>query len=259
MSRLNSKVAIVTGSGSGIGAATAKRFAEEGASVVICGRRLEPLQAVVAEIEAAGGKATAITCDVSDEQSVKNLIAETVSAYGQLDIVVNNATLIEAGALGFHETQAWRNNFTVTVDGTMFMMREAYAELAKTKGSVVNISSVVALLGTPYMTAYAAAKAAVIGMSRNAAIEWAQEGIRVNTIVPGVFLTEPTKALVPDEESQKEMAKTVPIRRIGDPAECANAILFLASDEASYVTGSVLNVDGGRTAELNVGAADMEG
>ena len=259
MSRLLNKVAIVTGGGSGIGAATAKRFAEEGASVVVCGRRIEPLQSVVADIKKDGGKAAAITCDVSDESSVKDLIAETVSTFGQLDIVVNNATLIEAGALGFHDTDAWRKNFTVTVDGTMFVMREAYPELVKSKGSVVNISSVVALLGTPYMTGYAAAKSAVIGMGRNAAIEWAQEGIRVNTIVPGVFLTEPTKALVPDEESQKQMAQSVPNRRIGDPVECANAILFLASDEASYITGSVLNVDGGRTAELNTGSADMEG
>jgi NAD(P)-dependent dehydrogenase (short-subunit alcohol dehydrogenase family) len=95
-------------------------------------------------------------------------------------------------------------------------------------------------------------------LSRNAAIEWAQEGIRVNTIIPGGFLTEPTKAVIPDEAAQKAMEATIPVRRIGDPVECANAILFLASDEASYITGAELNVDGGRTAELNIGSASME-
>lgn len=259
MKRLENKVALISGGGTGIGAETARRFAEEGAKVAICGRRMEPLRSVVKEITADGGEAVAFSCDVSDEQAVNQLIADTVGAFGHLDILVNNATLIEADALATHNTGAWRNNFTVTVDGTMFMMRAAHAELARTRGSVVNVSSIVGLLGTPYMTGYAAAKAAVIGMGRNAAIEWAREGVRVNTVVPGGFLTEPTRAVIPDEAARRDMESTIPVRRLGEPVECANAILFLASEEASYITGACLNVDGGRTAELNIGAASMEG
>lgn len=256
--RLQNKVAIITGASQGIGAATAKRFAQEGARVVLAARREAELQAVVEDIEQAGGTALACVTDISDEDSVRALVASAVAAYGQLDIVVNNAVLMVPGMLAGHDTRAWRQNFTVSLDGAMFLMREAYPQLRDNAGAVVNVASVCGLLGSIGTAGYSAAKAGMLALSRNAAIEWGKQGIRVNSVVPGVFLTPPTEGLMPDTESQAATARSVPIGRIGDPVECANAILFLASDEASYVTGAELVVDGGRTVELLTGTASWD-
>jgi NAD(P)-dependent dehydrogenase (short-subunit alcohol dehydrogenase family) len=256
--RLENKVAIITGAGVGIGAATARRMAQEGAKVVVAARRLNLLQEVVADIEAAGGTAMACACDVTDEESVKQLVAATVAAYGKLEIVVNNAVLMVPGMLASYSSKAWRQNFIVSLDGAMFLMREAYPQLKANRGAVVNVSSVCGLLGSVGTAGYSAAKAGMIAMSRNAAIEWGNKGVRVNTVIPGVFLTPPTLGLMPDEASQAATAQSLPLGRIGDPTECANAILFLASDEASYITGAELVVDGGRTAELITGTASWE-
>lgn len=256
--RLENKVAIVTGAGQGIGAATAKRFAREGARVVLAARRLELLQQVADEIIADGGTATVFSVDISDEEAVRQLVAHAVAAHGKLDIVVNNAVLMVPGMLANHDTRAWRQNFTVSLDGAMFLMRESYPQLKANGGAVVNVSSVCGLLGSAGTAGYSAAKAGMLALTRNAAMEWGKQGIRVNSIVPGVFLTPPTQGLMPDEASQAATAKSVPIGRIGDPVECANAILFLASDEASYITGAELVVDGGRTVELNTGTASWD-
>ncbi len=255
--RLQDKVAIITGGGQGIGAATAMRFAEEGAKVVICSRRMEPLEQVAAAIANAGGECTPLSVDVSDEEAVKRLVATTVSKYGKLDIVVNNAVLMVPGMLANHDTTGWRQNFQVSLDGALFLMREAYAQLKANRGSVVNISSVCGLAGSVGTAGYSAAKAAMIALTRNAAIEWAPD-VRCNVITPGAFLTPALEAVAPDEQSQQATGKTIPLGRVGDPRECANAILFLASDEASYITGACLAVDGGRMAELNTGSASWE-
>jgi len=258
MTSLKDKVAIVTGGGTGIGAATALRLAKEGANVAVCGRRIGPLESIVSEIENKGGQALAIVCDIADESQVDTTISAVVSQFGGLDILVNNATLLEAGLIDGHTTESWHKNFSVTVDGTLFMMRAAYPHLAKSKGSVVNVSSIVGSQGTPYMTGYAAAKGAVNSMTRNAAIEWARAGVRCNAVVPGAIMTDPTKAILPDEQAQAYMESLIPMRRIGDPEEVANAIVFLASPLASYITGVLLPVDGGRATELSMGAVSME-
>jgi NAD(P)-dependent dehydrogenase (short-subunit alcohol dehydrogenase family) len=256
--RLQNKVAIITGAGQGIGAVTACRMAEEGAKVVLAARRLNLLEEIVARIEAAGGTAMACSCDVSDEEAVRQLVATTVQAYGKLDIVVNNAVLMVPGMLANHSTKAWHQNFRVSLDGAMFLMRESFTQLRANGGAVVNVASVCGLLGSVGTAGYSAAKAGMIALSRNAAIEWGKQGVRVNTVVPGVFLTPPTLGLMPDAAAQEATAKSLPLGRIGDPVECANAILFLASDEASYITGAELVVDGGRTAELNTGTASWD-
>ncbi|MGL4565776.1 MAG: SDR family NAD(P)-dependent oxidoreductase [Halioglobus sp.] len=256
--RLQNKVAIITGAGQGIGAVTACRMAEEGAKVVLAARRLNLLEEVVARIEAAGGTAMACSCDVSDEEAVRQLVATTVQAYGKLDIVVNNAVLMVPGMLANHSTKAWHQNFRVSLDGAMFLMRESFTQLRANGGAVVNVASVCGLLGSVGTAGYSAAKAGMIALSRNAAIEWGKQGVRVNTVVPGVFLTPPTLGLMPDAAAQEATAKSLPLGRIGDPVECANAILFLASDEASYITGAELVVDGGRIAELNTGTASWD-
>jgi len=258
MTSLKDKVAIVTGGGTGIGAATALRLAKEGANVAVCGRRIGPLESIVSEIENKGGQALAIVCDIADESQVDTTISAVVSQFGGLDILVNNATLLEAGLIDGHTTESWHKNFSVTVDGTLFMMRAAYPHLAKNRGSVVNVSSIVGSQGTPYMTGYAAAKGAVNSMTRNAAIEWASAGVRCNAVVPGAIMTDPTKAILPDEQAQAYMESLIPMRRIGNPEEVANAIVFLASPLASYITGVLLPVDGGRATELSMGAVSME-
>ena len=237
--RLQDKVAIITGAGQGIGAATALRFAEEGAAVVLAARSEDKLAAVAATITAAGGRALVCPTDIADEDAVRALVEKTVATYGRLDIVVNNAVLMVPGMLANHDTKAWRQNFIVSLDGAMFLMREAYPQLKATAG-------------------YSAAKSAMLGLSRNAAMEWGKKGIRVNTVIPGAFMTPPTAAVLPDDASREATAKSIPIGRIGDPRECANAILFLASEEASYITGAELVVDGGRVAELNAGTASWE-
>lgn len=256
--RMQGKVVIVTGAGTGIGAATAQRAAEEGAKVMLCGRRIEPLQETVEAIRGAGGEADFQSTDVANEEAIKALVAKTIERFGRIDSVVNNAVLMVPGMMASHDTKAWRQNFIVSLDGAMFLMREAFAELKKNRGSVVNVSSVCGLLGSPGTGGYSAAKAAMIAMSRNAAVEWGPKGVRVNVVIPGAFLTPPTEAVMPTDKEREATAASIPLRRIGDPRECANAIVFLASDEAAYITGTTLVVDGGRTSELNVGTASWE-
>lgn len=256
--RLQGKVAIITGAGQGIGASTARRFAEEGASVVLAARSEDKLAAVAAEIQDAGGRALVKPTDITDEAAVRDLVAAAVETFGRLDIVVNNAVLIAPGLLSGHDTVAWRQNFTVSLDGAMFLMREAHAQLKANRGAVVNISSICGLRGSQGTAGYSAAKAAILGLSRNAAVEWGNEGIRVNTVIPGAILTPPTESILPDAAAREATAKSIPLGRIGDPRECANAILFLASDEASYITGAELVVDGGRVVELNVDTTNWE-
>ncbi|MEM8500165.1 MAG: SDR family oxidoreductase [Pseudomonadota bacterium] len=259
--RLQDKVALITGGGAGIGAATAIRFAEEGALSVICGRRSEPLQKICSQIESMGVRARYYVADAGDENAFSNLIDSVVKDCGRLDILVNNAASIVGGSLvSDTSSEEWRGTFRVSLDAVFFGTRSAMAVMqAQGGGAIVNLSSVCGILGTPYTAAYAAAKSGVIGFSRAAAIEGAAKGIRVNVVVPGVVLTPATYAAIPDEARLKFTASTVPVKRIADPVELANAILFLVSDEASYITGTELIVDGGKSAELNTGAASMEG
>lgn len=255
--RLENKIALITGAGSGIGAATARRFAEEGALVVLCGRRVEPLQEVADDIGRDGGRAQVEPLDVSDEERVNELVNRLIGQHGRLDIVVNNAVLMVPGMVEGMTTKTWRQNFAVTVDGSLFLMRAAMPHMRKQGGgAIVNVSSVLGMRGTPGTAGYSAAKAALLSLTRTAAVEGASAGIRVNTIVPGAFLTPPTQSVLPTEEAQAETAKLIPLGRIGDPRECANAILFMASDEASYITGQSLIVDGGRMCDLYNGPAD---
>ncbi|RGE44973.1 SDR family oxidoreductase [Comamonas testosteroni] len=248
--RLEGKVAFVTGGGSGIGAATAERFAQEGATVVICGRRKEPLEEVVAKIKAAGGKAEAVVADVGQEAQIVGALEQAAKNHGKLDILVNNAMAYTWGGIEAMSTQDWQANFSTSVDGTFWGTRTALKLMKEKGGSVVNISSICGTLGTPYMSGYSAAKAAVINFSRAAAAEGAPTGVRVNVVIPAVVETPSTAGMLADEASRKTTEKLIPMGRVGQSIELANAILFLASDEASYVTGAALPVDGGRSAVL---------
>jgi meso-butanediol dehydrogenase/(S,S)-butanediol dehydrogenase/diacetyl reductase len=248
--RLQDKVAFVTGGGTGIGAATAVRLAQEGATVVVCGRRREPLDAVVASIVASGGKAEAVVADVSDEAGFTGALADCAARHGRLDILVNNAMAYTWGSIEETSTADWHANFGTSVDGTFWGTRSAMKLMKGKGGSIVNLSSICGTLGTPWMSGYSAAKAAVLNFSRAAAAEGAPHGIRVNVVIPAVVETPATAGMLADEASRKNTEKLIPMGRVGQPDELANAILFLASDEASYITGAALPVDGGRSSVL---------
>ncbi|KGH25166.1 MULTISPECIES: SDR family NAD(P)-dependent oxidoreductase [Comamonas] len=248
--RLEGKIAFVTGGGSGIGAATAERFAQEGANVVICGRRKQPLDEVVARIKAAGGSAEAIVADVGNEAQFVRALEQTAKKHGGLDILVNNAMAYTWGGIDGMTTADWHANFSTSVDGTFWGTRTALKLMSAKGGSIVNISSICGMLGTPYMSGYSAAKAAIINFSRAAAAEGAAAGIRVNVVIPAVVETPATAGMLADEASRKNTEKLIPMGRVGQSSELASAVLFLASDEASYVTGAALPVDGGRSAVL---------
>ena len=249
--RLQGKIAFVTGAGSGIGEATALRFAEEGATVVLCGRRIEPLQGVQEKIRAQGGQAEIAVADVSDEQAYVGALQATAQRHGRLDILVNNAMAYTWGGIDTMTTADWHANFATTVDGTFWGTRTAM-QLMKEQGggSIVNIASICGLFGTAWMAGYSAAKAAVINFSRAAASEGAPHNIRCNVIIPGVVDTPATAGMLGDAKTRTNTEKVIPMKRVGLPVELANAILFLASDEASYVTGASLAVDGGRGSDL---------
>lgn len=249
--RLQGKIAFVTGAGSGIGEATALRFAEEGATVVLCGRRIEPLQGVQEKIRAQGGQADIAVADVSDEQAYVDALRATAQRHGRLDILVNNAMAYTWGGIDTMTTADWHANFATTVDGTFWGTRTAM-QLMKEQGggSIVNIASICGLFGTAWMAGYSAAKAAVINFSRAAASEGAPHNIRCNVIIPGVVDTPATAGMLGDAKTRTNTEKVIPMKRVGLPVELANAILFLASDEASYVTGASLAVDGGRGSDL---------
>ena len=250
--RMQGKVAFVSGGGSGIGAATAIRLAQEGATVVICGRRQAPLDEVVAQIRAAGGQAEAVLADVGDESQYVGAIEAAAQRHGQLDVLVNNAMAYTWGAIDATSTADWQANFKTTVDGTFWGTRTAL-QLMKAGGkggSIVNVSSICGQLGTSWMAGYSAAKAAVDNFSRAAAAEGAAFGVRVNVVIPAVVETPATAGMLADEASRKNTERLIPMGRVGRPEELANAIVFLASDEASYITGAALPVDGGRSAVL---------
>lgn len=249
-SRFKNKVAFITGGGSGIGAATAQRLAQEGATVIICGRRQEPLDEVVASIREQGGNAHAVQVDVSDEQAFVNALEQAAKAHGGLDVLVNNAMAFSYGGIETMTTEDWHSNFSTSVDGTFWGTRTAMKLMKGKGGAIVNISSICGDLGTPMMAGYSASKAAVVNFSRAAAAEGAADNIRVNVVVPAVVETPATAGMLSDDTMLNNTNRLIPMGRVGRSEELASAIVFLASDDASYITGASLPVDGGRAAVL---------
>lgn len=250
--RLEGKIAFISGGGSGIGEATARRFAEEGATVVICGRRKKMLDEVVTVIRKNGGKVDAVEADVSNEDQYVLAIRDAAKRHGRLNVLVNNAMAYSVGAVATTSTAEWHGNFSTTVDGTFWGTRTALELMQEqgTGGSIVNVSSICGLFGTAYMAGYSAAKAAVINFSRAVASEGGPSNIRCNVVIPGTVETPPMVDMLSNPTSRKNTEKLIPMRRVGQPVELANAILFLASDEASYVNGATLSVDGGQASNL---------
>lgn len=245
--RLQGKVAVVTGAGSGIGRATAMRFAAEGALVLVTDIAEASAQAVVAEITAGGGKAAARKVDVASSAEVDAMVEEAVSRFGRIDILMNNAAAPHGAPVAVTTDADWRRVMSVTLDGVFYGVRAALLRMtAQGSGSILNISSGAGLGGEVMLGAYGAAKAAVINLTKTAAVENASLGVRVNCICPGPIATPPLHAWLGAIPGGVEaFSKQIPAKRLGDAAEIAAVATFLASDEASYVTGAVLVADGG--------------
>jgi NAD(P)-dependent dehydrogenase (short-subunit alcohol dehydrogenase family) len=248
--RFSGKIALVTGASSGIGRATAARLGREGAQVALAARRKERLGSLVEEIEASGGSARAIACDVTREGDRKRLVDETVSSYGGLDVLVNAAGIIGFGTIEDTTLEAWKNMFEVNVVSIFHLMQLALPHLLPRKGNVVNVSSVNGLRSFPNVLAYCSSKSALDQLTRCSALELAAKGVRVNAVNPGVVVTELHRTAGLEEQAYAaflERSKTThPLGRVGRPEDLAALIAFLASDEASWITGATVSIDGGR-------------
>jgi meso-butanediol dehydrogenase / (S,S)-butanediol dehydrogenase / diacetyl reductase len=249
--KLEQKVAVVTGGGAGIGAATVRRFAREGAAVIIAdlsGSRAEQMRA---EVAAAGGRAAAIKMDAADPQAVEATIKLALDSFGRLDILFNNAGMAEVSLLHDTSIESWQRVIAVTLTSTFLGLKYAIPIMRRQgNGVAINTASISGMHGDYGMGSYNAAKAGVINLTRTAALENAKHGIRVNCVCPGAINTRVAQVLARDraDEFRRVMGTAHPIGRMGEPEEIANTVTFLASDEASFITGASFVVDGGVTA-----------
>lgn len=242
--RLAGRVALITGAGQGIGRAIALRFAQEGAKVVALDVVPDGINALVSEIKAAGGEALAVVCDVTQREQVAGAVQAALDAFGQIDILCNNAGITRDARLVKMTEEQFDQVIAVNLKG-VFNMTQAVAPhmIERGYGRIITTSSVVGLYGNFGQTNYVASKAGVIGMTRVWARELGPKGITANAVAPGFIATDMVKT-VPQEVLERFITMT-PVRRLGQPEDIANAFLFLASDEAAFVNGAVLSVDGG--------------
>ena len=248
MNRLQGKVAVVTGASKGIGAGTAKALAAEGASVVVnYSSSQEGADRVVAEITRQGGQAVAVQGDVSKAGDVERLFAETQKAFGGLDVLVNNAAVFQFMPLEAITEEEFHRQFNTNVLGILLTTREATRYFGAEGGSVINLTSVASVSAMPTSTVYAASKSAVDSITRVLAMELAPKKIRVNAVAPGMTETEGSAAMgILDSEMGKAFIAQIPMGRIGQPEDIARTVLFLASEESSWITGERITASGGQ-------------
>jgi NAD(P)-dependent dehydrogenase (short-subunit alcohol dehydrogenase family) len=247
--RFKDKVVVITGGGSGMGLAASRLFAAEGAIVAINDVKTETADKAVSEVEAAGGRALAIPGDVSSRDVARDSVLATIKAYGRIDVLLNNAGI--ATIQPAEDYTEWDRITGVDLDAPFYWAQAAakHSMIENKAGAIVNISSLAGLVAYPGDVGYIAAKAGVLGLTRSLAVEWAKHGIRVNCICPGFTDTQIIKDMEAiDPNRFTERRRRIPMQRAGQPEEIAKAMAFLVSDDASYITGSVLNVDGGQVA-----------
>ncbi|MDE3197011.1 MAG: SDR family oxidoreductase [Acidobacteriota bacterium] len=253
--RLANKISIVTGAGAGIGHSTALRFAEEGSKLVLVDINKDDVEAVAREVQSKGGHAVAVAADISKEADAKNISDVAVAKFGGIDILVNNAANFTTFAVENATVEHWQTVLGVNVIGTALVAKHAIPHLKQRgRGAIVNVGSMSGIIAQPNMATYNSSKAAIHTMTRCMALDLAPFNIRVNTIAPGCILTSATEREwvrlgMTKEEWVTDRAAKHMMQRVGDAVEVANAILFLASDEASFITAAHLLVDGGYTGQ----------
>ena len=243
MQRFADKIAVITGAGSGIGAATAQRLAEEGATVILVGRTKDKLDAVAADLPA--DRAIVHPADVADASAVNALFEQVITDHGRLDILVNNAGKATGGAITDTDDDTWRQIMSINVDGVFHCCRAALPHLIESRGNIVNTSSVSGLGGDWGMSVYNASKGAVTNFTRALALDHGKDGVRVNAVCPSCTRTDMASAIVEDEDKLAKFAERMPLGAGAVPEDIAAAIAFLASDDARFVSGVNLPVDGG--------------
>ena len=245
MKRFENKIVLVTGAGRGIGASIAKRFASEGAEVIVnYSGNDEAAQKTVDEITATGGQAQKYKCSVNDSESVKVMIDEIIKKFGRIDILVNNAGITKDGLMLRMTDEDFDRVIDVNLKGTFNCTKYVSKYMLKQKsGKIINISSVVGLSGNAGQVNYSASKAGIIGITKSAAKELSSRGITVNAVAPGYVDTDMTKVL--SDNIRNEILKNIPLQRMGNVEDISNCVAFLASEDASYITGKVISVDGG--------------
>ena len=246
--RLEGKTAIITGGASGIGLACARLFVQEGARVVLFGRRLERLEQAQKEF---GDAALTIQGDITQDQDTNLLVVNAIVQLGRVDILVNNAGIFTPGPLHETDDAAWDQTFDINMRGVFQLTRKVLKFMIKQgSGSIIHISSILGMVAVPGTAAYNASKGALNQFSKSIAVEYGGRGIRSNALCPGMIETEMTEELRQDADLMAEFLKGYPLGRFGKPEEVAQACLFLASDESAFITGATLPIDGGCTAQL---------
>ncbi len=244
MEDMKDKVAIVTGAGTGIGKAIALDLAARGCDLAICARRIEPLQETAAEIAKLGRKTFVASVDVTKGDAVQAFVADAVKALGKVDILVNNAGVTRDNLLMRMSEEEWDAVLDTNLKGAFLFSKAVSRPMMKQRsGAIVNISSVVGLIGNPGQCNYAASKAGLVALTKSMARELASRGVRVNAVAPGFIVSQMTDAL--PEEAKSAMLAHIPAARFGEPADIAKAVAFLCSPDASYITGQTLSVNGG--------------
>lgn len=246
MERFKGKVVVVTGAGSGIGEATARRFVEEGASVMICDKEADKLSAL--EDELPPGQVAVEVADISIPGDCTRLVDSTVEKFGRLDVLINNAGVDQPGSVAELADADWRRVIDNDLSGVFYMTRAAMPHLVKVKGAIINTASVSGLGGDWGHAAYCAAKGGIVNFTRATAMDSAKDGVRINAVCPTFTLTDMTKDMANNQSLMSKFRERIPMQRIAMPEDIAGVIAFLASEDAGFITGVALPVDGGISA-----------